>query len=45
MARGIRPKQAAQLIVRGFFGTVLERLENPLLEEHLGGLLDRKLDL
>ena len=45
MARGIPPKQAAQLIVRGFFGTVLERLENPALEEHLGALLDRKLNL
>lgn len=44
-ARGIPPKQAAQLIVRGFFGTVLERLENPLLEEHLGSILDRKLKL
>ncbi len=45
MARGIGPKQAAQLIVRGFFGTVLERLENPMLQEHLGGILDRKLNL
>jgi len=45
MARGIPPQQAAQLIVRGFFGTVLERLENPELENQLGVLLDRKLDL
>ena len=45
MARGIAPKQAAQLIVRGFFGTVLERLENPMLQEHLGVILDRKLNL
>ena len=45
MARGIPPKQAAQLIVRGFFGTVLERLENPILQEHLGVILDRKLNL
>ena len=45
MARGIPPKQAAQLIVRGFFGTVLERLENEELQAHLGGILDRKLDL
>ena len=43
MARGIAPKQAAQLIVRGFFGTVLERLENPMLQEHLGEILDKKL--
>jgi Fe-S cluster assembly protein SufD len=45
MARGITPKQAAQLIVRGFFGTVIERLENPMLQEHLGVILDRKLNL
>jgi Fe-S cluster assembly protein SufD len=45
MARGIPPKQAAQLIVRGFFGTVLERLENFMLQEHLGEILDRKLKL
>ena len=45
LARGIRPEQAAQLIVRGFFGTVLERLENPKLEEQLGVILDRKLCL
>ena len=45
MARGIAPKQAAQLIVRGFFGTVLERLENPMIQEHLGVILDRKLNL
>jgi Fe-S cluster assembly protein SufD len=43
MARGIPPKQAAQLIVRGFFGTVLERLENEPLQDHLGAILDRKL--
>lgn len=45
MARGIPPKQAAQLIVRGFFGTVLERLENETLHAHLGEILDRKLNL
>jgi Fe-S cluster assembly protein SufD len=45
MARGIPPKQAAQLIVRGFFGTVLERLDNEPLQAHLGAILDRKLNL
>jgi Fe-S cluster assembly protein SufD len=45
MARGIPPKQAAQLIVRGFLGSALERLENPSLEEHLGSILDGKLGL
>ena len=45
LARGIPPKQAARLIVRGFFGTVLKRLENELLEEQLGAILDRKLNL
>ena len=45
MARGIPPKQAAQLIVRGFLGSVLERLDHPSLQEHLGDILDRKLGL
>ena len=45
LARGITPRQAAQLIVRGFFGSVLERLENHELQGHLGGILDRKLGL
>ena len=45
MARGIPPKQAAQLIVRGFLGSVLERLDHPSLQEHLGAILDRKLGL
>ena len=45
MARGIGPKQAAQLIVRGFFGTVLERLENEELQAHLGEILDKKLSI
>lgn len=44
-ARGIPAKQAAQLIVRGFLGSVLERLENPELEDHLGAILDTKLGL
>jgi Fe-S cluster assembly protein SufD len=44
-ARGIPPKQAARLIVRGFLGSVLERLENAPLQEHLGGILDLKLGL
>ncbi|MCX6959593.1 MAG: SufD family Fe-S cluster assembly protein [Verrucomicrobia bacterium] len=43
MARCMPPKQAAQLIVRGFFGTVLERLENEELQAHLGEILDKKL--
>ncbi len=45
MARGIAPKQAAQLIVRGFFGAVLEHLENRDLQDHLGEILDHKLNL
>lgn len=45
MARGIPPRQAAQLIVRGFLGSVLERLESPLIEQHLGTILDGKLGL
>ena len=45
MARGIPPKQSAQLIVRGFFGSVLERLDNPSLQDYLGAVLDAKLGL
>jgi Fe-S cluster assembly protein SufD len=45
MARGIPPKQAAQLIVRGFLGSVLERLDHQPLQDHLGGILDRKLGI
>jgi len=45
MARGIPPKQAAQLIVRGFLGSVLERLDHPTLQEHLGAILDSKLGI
>jgi Fe-S cluster assembly protein SufD len=40
MARGIHPQEAAKLIVRGFFQTVLDRLEEPLLHHYLAGLLD-----
>ena len=45
LARGIPPQQAARLIVRGFFGTELERLENPTLEVQLGTVVDRKLNI
>lgn len=45
MARGIAPKQAAQLIVRGFLGSVLERLDHAPLQAHLGEILDRKLGI
>lgn len=44
-ARGIPEKQAAQLITRGFLGSVLKRLDHPSLPEHLGGILDRKLGI
>jgi Fe-S cluster assembly protein SufD len=45
MARGIPPKQAAQLIVRGFLGSVLERLDHAELQAHLGAILDKKLGI
>lgn len=45
MARGIPPHQAAQLIVRGFLGSVLERLDHAELEAHLGEILDKKLGI
>ena len=45
MARGIPPQKAAKLIVRGFFETVLRRLEEPSLEKYFGHLLDQRLAL
>jgi Fe-S cluster assembly protein SufD len=44
-ARGIHAEQAARLIVRGFLGSVLERLENGDLQAHLGEILDKKLGI
>jgi Fe-S cluster assembly protein SufD len=41
-ARGITPAMASRLIVRGFFQTVLEQLEEPRLEQYIGELLDRR---
>jgi len=43
MARGIPPKMGAQLMVRGFFQTVLERLKELSLQQYLGELLDQRL--
>ncbi|MFZ4116595.1 MAG: Fe-S cluster assembly protein SufD, partial [Chthoniobacterales bacterium] len=40
MARGIPPQEATKLIIRGFFQTVLDRLEEPLLRNYLGESLD-----
>ncbi|MCX6958080.1 MAG: Fe-S cluster assembly protein SufD [Verrucomicrobiae bacterium] len=45
MARGIPPQKAAKLIVRGFFETVLRRLEEPSLEKYFGQLLNQRLGL
>ena len=45
MARGIPPQKAAKLIVRGFFETVLRRLEEPSLEKYFGQLLNQRLAL
>lgn len=44
-ARGIAPAMAVKLIVRGFFETVLERLQNLELEKRIGRLLDERLGL
>jgi len=33
------------LIVRGFLGSVLERLDHAPLQAHLGEILDRKLGI
>ncbi|MBX9743368.1 MAG: Fe-S cluster assembly protein SufD [Chthoniobacterales bacterium] len=42
LARGIPRQAAAQLIVRGFFQTVLDRVEEPLLREYAGKMLDER---
>jgi len=41
-ARGIKPKQARQLIARGFCVQVIERLENEQLENLVLNFLDEK---
>jgi Fe-S cluster assembly protein SufD len=43
-ARGIRPKQARQLIARGFCIQVIERLENEQLENLVLNYLDKKFE-
>lgn len=43
LARGIRPAVARQLIVMGFFNTVLERLPDERLREHIAGAVSRRL--
>ena len=42
-ARGIRPDAARQLLVMGFFNTVLERLPDEKLREHIAGLVAGRL--
>lgn len=42
-ARGIRPDQAKQLLVMGFFNTVLERLPDEKLRAHLENLTEQRL--
>lgn len=42
-ARGIRPDQARQLLVMGFFNTVLERLPDEKLRAHLESLTEQRL--
>ena len=42
-ARGIRPEAARQLLVMGFFNTVLERLPDEKLRGHIGVLVEKCL--
>jgi Fe-S cluster assembly protein SufD len=42
-ARGIRPDAARQLLVMGFFNTVLERLPDAQLRGHIEGLVENRL--
>lgn len=43
LARGIRPDAARQLIVMGFFNTVLDRLPEEKLRGHIEGLVEKRL--
>lgn len=42
-ARGIRPAAAQQLLVMGFFNTVLDRLPEESLRAHIEGLVEKRL--
>jgi len=43
LARGIRPEVAQQLLVIGFFNTVLDRLPDQKLRGHIEGLVEERL--
>ena len=43
LARGIRPAAAQQLLVMGFFNTVLDRLPDENLRGHIEGLVEARL--
>jgi Fe-S cluster assembly protein SufD len=43
LARGIRPEHAQQLLVMGFFNTVLDRLPDARLRGHIEGLVEKRL--
>jgi Fe-S cluster assembly protein SufD len=43
LARGIRPAAAQQLLVMGFFNTVLDRLPDEMLRRHIAGLVGKRL--
>ena len=43
LARGIRPAAAQQLLVMGFFNTVLDRLPDAPLRGHIEGLVEERL--
>ncbi len=43
LARGIPPAAAQQLLVMGFFNTVLDRLPDKKLRHHIEGLVERRL--
>ena len=43
-ARGIRPSDARRLILRGFFDTLLERIDDAKLRDYLSGLVGTYLE-
>jgi len=44
-ARGIRRDAGRRLVVNGFFSSLLEKIGEPALRDHLSGLLARRLEI
>ena len=42
-SRGVPEKEARKLVVRGFFGELVEEIGVPSVSDHLMGVIDRRL--